>query len=154
MKQDDVIAYIQPVFVDYDMDMVKDRINGDMQDIYAWKTMEELGILTVGGSDAPVESFDVLNNIYYAVTREHLTGGPKGGWLPHQKVTAYDAVKIFTANGAKACFMEDQIGRLLPGMSADMVVLSDDSMRVSPHSIKDIGVCATVVNGKNVYGTL
>ncbi len=151
MAANDVIAYIQPVFVDYDMDMVPQRVDGPYQDIYAWKTMEDLGILTVGGSDAPVESFDVLNNIYYAVTREHLKGGPEGGWLPEQKVSAYQAVSMFTVHGAKACFQEENLGRLLPGMVADLVVLSEDPFAVEGHDIRNIQVTATIVSGQVVY---
>ena len=152
MAANDVIAYIQPVFVDYDMDMVPQRVAGPFEDIYAWKTMEDLGILTVGGSDAPVESFDVLNNLYYAVTREQLQGGPKGGWLPEQKVSTFQAVSMFTVHGAQACFMESKLGRLLPGMLADMVVLSQDPFAVEGHEIRNIQVEATMINGKIVYG--
>ena len=151
MAADQVIAYIQPVFVDYDMDMVPQRVDGPFQDIYAWKTMEDLGILTVGGSDAPVESFDVLNNLYYAVTREHLTGGPKGGWLPEQKVSAYQAVSMFTTHGAQACFQEDRLGRLLPGMLADLVVLSEDPFGVDGHELKNLQVEMTMVDGRIMY---
>lgn len=151
MKQDDLVAYIQPVFVDYDMEIVEDRIEGDLSEIYAWKTMEELGILTVGGSDAPVESFDVLGNLYYAVTREHLNGGPQGGWMPHQKVDIMTALRMFTSNPAKACFAEQHLGTLAVGKYADFVLLDRDPTAAAPHEIKDIGVCMTVVGGKTVF---
>ena len=151
MAANDVIAYIQPVFVDYDMDMVPQRVDGPFEDIYAWQSMEDLGILTVGGSDAPVESFDVLNNLYYAVTREHLAGGPEGGWLPEQKVSTYQAVSMFTTHGAKACFQESELGRLLPGMLADLVVLSDDPFEMEGHAIRNIRVEMTMVSGRVVY---
>lgn len=152
MRRDDVIAYIQPVFVEYDMDMVSQRIEKERQEaIYAWKSMEDLGILTVGGSDAPIESFNVLNNLYYAVTREKLSGGPVGGWKPEQKVSIKEAVSMFTTHGAKACFQEDEIGRLLPGMQADLVILSDDPFAVEPHQLPNIQVRATIVGGKCVY---
>ncbi len=151
MAKNDVIAYIQPVFVDYDMDMVPQRVSGPLQDIYAWKSMEDLGILTVGGSDAPVESFDVLNNLYYAVTREHLKGGPAGGWLPEEKVSAYQAVSMFTTHGAKACFQESKIGRLLPGMLADLVVLSNDPFEVDGHALREVQVEMTMISGRVVY---
>ncbi len=151
MAANDVIAYIQPVFVDYDMDMVPQRVAGPFEDIYAWKTMEDLEILTVGGSDAPVESFDVLNNLYYAVTREHLQGGPEGGWLPEEKVSVYQAVSMFTTHGARACFQEDRMGQLRPGMLADLVVLSDDPFAVDGHALREVRVEMTMVSGRVVY---
>lgn len=152
MKADDLVAYIQPVFVDYDMDIADKRVRGDLSEIYAWKTMEELGILTVGGSDSPVESFDILNNIYYAVTREHLSGGPEGGWMPHQKVDVMTALRMFTLNPAKACFAEEKIGSIAVGKYADFAVLEDDPTKVEAYRIKDIKVLATVLEGKTVYG--
>lgn len=151
MARHAVIAYIQPVFVDYDMDMAPQRVGQNRPDIYAWKTMEDLGILTVGGSDAPVESFHVLHNIYYAMTREHLAGGPEGGWMPEQKLSAWEAVSLFTTHGAKACFQEDRIGRLLPGMAADLAVLSGDLFTEEPHAILQMQVTATMMGGRFVY---
>ena len=93
----------------------------------------------------------MLNNLYYAVTREHLAGGPEDGWLPEQKVSAYQAVSMFTTHGAQACFQESVIGRLLPDMKADLVVLSDDPMLAEPYDIPKINVQATMVNGRFVY---
>lgn len=152
MAENQVIAYIQPVFIGYDMDIVEDRIGKErMKDTYAWKSMNDMGILTVGGSDAPIESFNILENIYFAVTREKLTGGPEGGWLPEQKVSVNDAVRMFTTNGAKARFGEKEYGQITKGYKADLVVLSDNIYEIEPHKIKDVRVVRTIVGGKTVY---
>lgn len=152
MARDHVIAYIQPVFVGTDMDVTEERVGAEwMKHTYAWKTMGDLGILAAGGSDAPVESFNILENIYFAVTRQKLTGEPAGGWLPDQKVSVEQAVKMFTVNGAKACFQEDEIGRIRAGMKADLVVLSEDIFNIPQERIKDVSVLQTVVGGKTVY---
>ena len=152
MAEDNVIAYIQPVFVGTDMDICEDRIGHDRaKDTYAWKTMQDLGILTIGGSDAPVERFDVLENIYFAVTRQKLNGTPAGGWLPEQKLSVYDAVKLFTVNAAKTCFMEDELGQIKEGYLADLVVLSDDIFSIDPNTIKDVSVTRTISRGRTVF---
>ncbi|MBQ2217538.1 MAG: amidohydrolase family protein, partial [Firmicutes bacterium] len=152
MAEDNVIAYIQPVFVGTDMDICEDRIGHDRaKDTYAWKTMQDLGILTIGGSDAPVERFDVLENIYFAVTRQKLNGTPVGGWLPEQKLSVYDAVKLFTVNAAKSCFMEDELGQIKEGYLADLVVLSDDIFSIDPNMIKDVSVTRTISRGRTVF---
>ena len=108
-------------------------------------------ILTVGGSDAPVERFDVLENIYFAVTRQKLDGSPKGGWLPEQKLSVYDAVKLFTVNAARSCFMEQELGQIREGFLADLVVLSDDIFTIDPDKIKDVSVVETISCGKTVF---
>ncbi len=152
MAEQKAIAYIQPVFVGTDMDIVEERVGSAWaQDTYAWNTMEKLGILTVGGSDAPVESFDILENIYFAVTRQKLSGQPEGGWLPHEKVSVEQAVNMFTVNAAKACFKEKEIGRICEGMKADLTVLSEDIFSIAPEKIKDVVVCQTITGGKTVY---
>ncbi|MBO4880912.1 MAG: amidohydrolase [Firmicutes bacterium] len=152
MAKDHVIGYIQPVFVGTDMDVCEARIGHERaKDTYAWKTMQDLGILTVGGSDAPVERFDVLENIYFAVTRQKLDGTPAGGWLPEQKLSVYDAVKLFTVNAAKSCFMENELGQIREGFLADLVVLSEDIFTIDPDRIKDVCVTRTVSCGKTVF---
>lgn len=152
MAKDDVVAYIQPVFVATDMDITEARVGEEwMQETYAWKTMNELGILTVGGSDAPVESFDIMDNIYFAVTRQKLNGFPEGGWLPQEKVSVYEAVEMFTTHGAKSAFQENELGKLKEGFKADMVVLEEDVFAVPDDRIKDIAVCETIMGGKTTY---
>lgn len=77
MKKNDILAYIQPIFVDLDMDIVESRIGAHRMDkVYAWKTMLDMGIHASGGSDAPVVDFNVMENIYSAVTRKNHQGTP------------------------------------------------------------------------------
>ncbi|MBR2000788.1 MAG: amidohydrolase family protein, partial [Firmicutes bacterium] len=152
MAKDEIVAYIQPVFVPTDMDITEARVGYDwMQETYAWKTMNDLGILTVGGSDAPVESFDVMDNLYFAVTRQKKNGFPEGGWLPHEKVSAYEAVEMFTTHAAKAMFSENELGQVKEGFKADLVVLAEDVFAVEDAKIKDIAICETIMNGKTTY---
>jgi len=44
-----------------------------------------------------------------------------------------------------------RMGRLLPGMAADITLLSEDVLRVPPRHIKDVRVVATVFDGRVVY---
>ena len=147
-----IVAYIQPVFIGYDMTIVEDRVGYErMQDTYAWKTMDDMGILTVGGSDAPIESFDIMENIYFAVTRQKKNGTPKGGWLPEEKLTVEEAVKLFTVNAAKACYQENDMGMIKNGMRADLVVLNENIFEIDPETIKDVKVLKTITGGRTVY---
>ena len=134
------------------MDIVAERVSPEwMEHTYAWKTMDNMGILTVGGSDAPVESFSVLENIYFAVTRQKKNGTPEGGWLPKEKFTVEEAVKLFTVNAAKACYQENDTGMIKNGMRADLVVLNENIFEIAPEEIKNVTVSQTVTGGKTVY---
>lgn len=152
MAANSIIAYIQPVFVDLDMDIVEERIGSKRMDkVYAWNSMNEMDILCVGGSDAPVVSFNVMENIYFAVTRKNIHGNPSEGWLPEEKVTVEDAVKMFTKNPSYSSFSEKQNGTIQIGKRADFVVLSENIYEIDPDRIKDIKIAATIVNGNIVY---
>lgn len=152
MQKNEILAYIQPVFVDLDMDIVESRIGAHRMDkVYAWKSMLDMGIHASGGSDAPVVSFDVLENIYFAVTRKNINGQPAEGWIPSEKLSVDEAVKLFTKYAAYASYTEDECGTLELGKWADLVVLGEDIYEIDPDEIKDVKVDMTVLAGKTVY---
>lgn len=58
MKELNVIANVQPQFVESDAPWVHDRLGSDSERLkysYAWKTLLKSGVIVSGGSDAPVE---------------------------------------------------------------------------------------------------
>lgn len=155
MKENNIIAYIQPVFVDLDMDVVESRIGFKrMNKVYAWKSMIDMGILAVGGSDAPVVSFDVLENIYFAVTRKNINLQPKEGWIPEEKLDVEEAVKLFTKYPSYSSFTEDTNGTIEVGKKADLVVLDDNIYKIDCDKIKDVKINYTIVNGNIVYNRI
>ena len=115
-----------------------------------WKTMLDKGLVCCGGSDAPVESFDVLENIQIAVTRDKI-GEVTDGWHPQEKLTVDEAVGLFTAGNAYEAFEEDIRGSLEVGKLADMTVLDRDIFKVDPHEITKAVVLKTIVGGREVY---
>ena len=152
MKQQDILAYIQPVFIDLDMNTVEPAIGSERMDkIYAWKSMLDLGIHTSGGSDATVARFDVMENIYFAVTRRNIQGQPEEGWIPSEKMSVDEAVKLFTKNAAYASYTEDENGTIEIGKNADFVVLERDIYQIDPEEIKTTKVDLTILGGKPVY---
>ena len=152
MKKNDILAYIQPIFVDLDMDIVESRIGAHRMDkVYAWKTMLDMGIHASGGSDAPVVDFNVMENIYSAVTRKNLKGLPEGGWIPSEKMTVDEAVKLFTKYAAYASYSEHENGTLEVGKWADLAVIEKDIYEISPELIKETRIDMTILAGKTVY---
>lgn len=147
-----VIAHIQPIFLDSDIAIVEARVGKEKaRSSYNWRTMADSGVVYACGSDAPVEHFDVMKNIYCAVTRKTLAGQPPGGWNPEQCLTVEQAVKGFTLNGAYASCEENVKGSLSPGKYADFVLLDQDIFSVEAEAIKDTRVLMTVLGGEIVY---
>lgn len=147
-----LIAYIQPIFLNYDLNIVEDRVGKELAATsYAWKSYNDCGVVTAGGSDCPVESLDIMENIYSAVTRKDLTGHPAGGWHPEQNLTVEEALRCFTVNAAYASFSENEKGSIREGKFADFVVLDKDILSVNPDDIRYIKILRTYRDGKLVY---
>lgn len=144
-------AYVQPIFLDYDIRIVNRRV-GEKRALssYNFKTLLDMGVHVSGGSDCPVELPDVMAGIQCAVTRrtvkDHL-----GPYLPEQAMTVGEAIDSFTAAGAWASFDEERKGRIRPGMLADFVVLERDLFETAPQELDSVNVLAAFVDGVCVY---
>ena len=95
------------------------------------------GLLVAGGSDSHVSPMDPLLCVHSAVNHPNLA----------QRISALEALRLFTTNAARAAFQETDIGGLAPGRFADLVVLAEDPLVASPERLKDIRVLMTVVGG-------
>lgn len=152
LRDRNIAAHIQPIFLDYDHKIARDRVGPELErSSYNWRTMADLGIHYACGSDCPVESFDVMRGICCAVTRRDLAGAPEEGWLPEQALTVEQAVRGFTLGGAYAAHEDHIRGSLEVGKLADMAVLERDIFAIPPEEIKDVGVDMTVLDGRIVW---
>ncbi len=98
------------------------------------------GIPLAFGSDCM--PFGPLYGIHWAVNAP----------FPGQRIPPEDAFRAYTRSGAYAEHAEREKGTIAPGMLADLVILDGDPFR-EPRRIKDMGVVATVFDGKLVYRT-
>jgi predicted amidohydrolase YtcJ len=152
MKELELLAYIQPIFLDYDIHIVEERVGADLaKTSYQFKTLQNLGVPISLGSDCPVEPFDPLPNIYCAVTRRDLQGFPQAGFCAEQALSVQEAVFAYTAGSTYCSYEEKFKGRIQEGFYADMTVLDRDIFRIRPQEIKDTRVLMTVVAGKILY---
>ncbi len=152
MKSLGVLAHVQPIFIQYDKDIVQARL-GEMrgQTTYAWRTMLQSGIALAFGSDCPVEAMDIMPNLFSAIARTDLSGNPHGGWMPAERLDAYTALEGFTIGGAYASGEEDIKGSLEVGKLADFVILDQNPLKVSPQDLLNTNVLETWVDGSLAY---
>jgi predicted amidohydrolase YtcJ len=151
-KKHDILAYVQPIFMHYDLHIVQQRVGKELADTsYAFKTMEEMNLHTSYGSDAPVEDFNPFDNLYCAVTRQDLHGFPIGGYNPKERVDLVTAIDAYTIGSAYASFDEHHKGRLFEGYDADLIVLDQPIFELEPNEIRNVTVALTMVDGKIVY---
>jgi predicted amidohydrolase YtcJ len=132
----------------------EDRIGaGRVKGAYAWRSLLQHGSSVAGGSDFPIESPNPLWGFYAAITRQDHSGWPDGGWYPEQRLTREEALKLFTTWASFAAFEEHTKGSLEAGKVADIVVLSDDIMKIEPRKILQTAVELTFVGGQVVYSS-
>jgi hypothetical protein len=118
---------------------------------YAFRSFIDAGVHVCFGSDWTVAPLDPIGGIYAAVTRRTLDGARPGGWVPEQRLTADQAIRCYTVEGAYASYEEHQRGSITPGKRADLVVLSGDPAAVPPEALRDITVEMTIADGQAVY---
>lgn len=146
----ELIAYVQPVFLDYDIHIVKERVGQALADTsYAFRDYMEEGVCTAFGTDCPVEDFDPMRGIYCAVTRRDLQG--RGPYRPEQAVTRRQALYAYTAAGAYASRDEDWKGRIAPGFVADFITVDHDLLTCPAREILQTRVTRTFIDGKPVW---
>lgn len=147
MKKMNVMAYVQPIFLDYDAHIVYDRVGKLADTSYNWKTMMDLDLRISFGSDAPVDSADPIQGIHCAVTRTGLNGLPKEGYLKEQSISVYNAIYNYTVESAFASYEEDIKGKILPDYLADLVVIDGPIF----NDVLSSKVNMTIVNGQIKY---
>ncbi len=112
------------------------------------KAAYDKGIKFENHTDFMVTPHDQLFTVWTAVNRVSRAGKVIG---PKQRVSPYIALKAITDWGAYMNFEEGIKGTLETGKYADMVVLSDNPLKVEPMAIRDIEVLKTIKQGKMIY---
>jgi predicted amidohydrolase YtcJ len=150
-----VIASMQPTHATTDMRWAEARIGPDRaaEGAYAWRSLLDSGAQVAFGTDWSVEPLDPVEGLYSAVTRQSRAepGMPEGGWLPEQRLTIEEAIRLYTAGSAYAEFEEHRKGTLKTGMLADMVVWDRDLLTIPEVEILEAGPLLTIVGGRVVY---
>jgi len=149
-----VIPSMQPTHCTSDMPWVTDRLGPDrLAGAYAWRSLLDTGNRIPGGSDAPVETPAPLAGIHAAITRQDRDSRPAEGWFPEQRLSATEALALFTRDASHAAFSEASTGTIQPGKRADLTVLGRNPLLCAPAEIPDIEVLATLVDGRAVYSS-
>jgi predicted amidohydrolase YtcJ len=147
-----VIASMQPTHCITDKRFAEKRIGLERsRGAYAWRRLLDAGAHIAFGTDYSVEPLAPLEGIYAAVTRKDRLGEEGDGWFPDQKLTAEEAIELYTLGSAYAQFMEDRKGMIKEGYLGDMVIYDRDFMTGPEDEIMRALVDFTIVGGKVVY---
>ena len=119
-----------------------ERASDQMGKLHVTKSILAAGIPLAIGSDGPSGPMNPFQNIQSAVI--HIDNPPEA-------LTREQTVIAYTAGSAFAEMAKKQKGMLLPGMLADLAVLSQDIFTIPLDQLPAVRSVLTMVGGKIVY---
>ncbi|MBD8038360.1 amidohydrolase [Solibacillus sp. A46] len=151
IKKLSVILDLQPAFVTSDFPWILEKLGENRSGhLYAWKTFGEEGLMCAAGTDAPIEAISPFETIYAAVERKKLED-THDGYGAEQKLTRFEAVKMYTVGSAEAICQENERGYIRSGYDADFTILDKDLLHCTADEILQTTALKTVVAGNVVY---
>lgn len=119
--------------------------------VWPIREMIDAGARVIPGSDwSVVPSVNPWIAVEQLVTREPAGGGAQS-FGKAEAITLQEAVDLFTVNSARHMGRIDQVGRVEPGMIADVVVLDRDPFTAPAKTLHDVTVVMTLIKGQVVY---
>lgn len=109
---------------------------------YAWQDLRDSGAEVIFSTDWPVMPVDVTANIKAAIAPIDLPPP----WRDHRQGLR-ETLRSYTAGNAWVEFNEARIGRLKPGMRADIAVMSADLEATPPGEIDRTRAVLTICGG-------
>ncbi|MGG0656647.1 amidohydrolase [Rummeliibacillus pycnus] len=146
-----VVVDAQPAFVSSDFPWIIKRLGEKRLDyVYSWKTLLNSGVMCAAGTDAPIEDINPLLTIYAAVERKK-PSEECNGYIPEQKLTRFEAIRMYTVGSAQAICKEHERGLIKPGYVADFSIFDRDLFEGSSEDILKSKAVKTVVAGRVVF---
>jgi predicted amidohydrolase YtcJ len=122
-----------------------------IQRVWPVREMLDAGALVVPGSDwSVVPSVNPWIGIETLVTREK-PGGSADSFGKAEAITVDEAFKLFTENSAKQEGVGSLVGRIEPGMLADLIVVDRNPFAIPVTDIHATQVRMTFIAGEKVY---
>jgi predicted amidohydrolase YtcJ len=155
-----LVAEVNPYHISDDMRWMEERIGRERsRGAYPFRKLKDAGAVLIFGSDSPGTNaaryyLSPVYGLYAAATRQTLSGEPKEGWFPDQRLTIEEALEAYTKGPAWASFEEGLKGTLTPGKLADVAVFDRNLLEVAktrPAELLKARVRYTITGGKVVY---
>lgn len=156
-KKLNLVAEVTPSNVQDDMRWIHRRLGHERVPLsHRYGTFVKHGVVMNGGSDIPGAQGATFEchpraMIHAVVNRAQDDMTPAGGWLPQEKISVHDAIKMYTLDSAWAVFDDDIRGSIKPGKLADLTICDLNLIKIDPSEIVNMEIEMTVVDGKIVY---
>lgn len=108
---------------------------------HPYRRIVDAGVLVAGGSDADPKPMGPLIGI------QAVADHPE----PERRLTPFEALQLYTINGARIAFQERDKGTIEIGKLADLTVLAENPLTCDPSRIASIAIDMTLVRGTAVF---
>jgi len=138
-----IVPSMQPVHIKDDQDLIKKYWGEERgKGAFATKSLIKNCAVLVLGSDAPVETIDPLQGLYYAIFRQ--------GDNMEEALTPSEALKGYTYGPAYISGEEKIKGTIERRKLADITIFKDDFLQ-SPQDLKNNEILGTIMGGEFTY---
>jgi predicted amidohydrolase YtcJ len=127
-----LISPLEPL--SYLESILGDRVKSSSQ----IRKMLDLGIHVSGGSDAPVTHPNPIEGMYGACNHPY---------DPSQSISIQEALKMYTYEVARTTFDDQERGSLEEGKMADLVILNQNPLTLSPQDLMQLQVESLYLQG-------
>lgn len=110
------------------------------------RALRDAGVAMAYSSDWPITDINPMRGIQAAMTRPKLSPD-----CPDNRCTLHEALYAYTAGGAYAGFDEHRLGRLVPGLLADIVVMDHDLEALDVADLGHARAAITICDGQITY---
>ena len=146
VAQSSALVATQPGFIYQNGDRYLSTVEeATLPYLYRIRALKENGVAVAFGSDAPRGDPNPMRGVYSAVTRRTETGRVLS---EEEGICVLDALESYTSAPARAAGSQGQIGKIKPGMLADMALFDEDLTLVPLESFSEIQPVATILGGE------
>lgn len=117
IKQNNIIISAQPKFVHQFHNIYLQRLGKKRTyKMNNFRKIIDYGITLIFGSDSPITKLSAIDGIKSAINHKN----------KFANITLKEAIDCYTKNPAYANFMENKVGHIKEGYTADLIALNDD----------------------------
>ena len=144
MKNWNIGALIQPIFLNSDIPIIESRIGSRSSESYLFKSMYNHGLRVGFSTDSPIEPVNPFLNIYTAVTRKSLK-------FPDLK--PFNIEESYDIKTALDCYTKENLPFIYEKEldTKDYIIINKDIFDIPDEDIKTVKILETYINNKLVY---
>lgn len=124
--------------------MYSQRLGARYVETNKFREIIDNGVRICAGSDSDICEYNPLLGIHSAVNHP----------VPSHSVSVYEAIEMYTVNGAYAIFQEGSKGTLEREKTADVIILDDNINEIPKEEIDKMKVRCTIKSGALLHNSL